>query len=492
MYVNSDEKNSYGGVDTSFDDIFESFGGVRVETANSIRILGQVNRVLHIEDPVQIDKYTVLEFRIEVIENPETFMLCFFENEQEVRGEAHIYEDEERCFSPKSLSGPIVVPLGIMFGFRKTSLGYVQLNQKGQALFDGELVLSDFRFYREGLDAYYFADGQCAVIDPNAIQVFLTNTQESRCACREGFVASNGGILLGKYDTCVSIIGNGYFFDKIGCAWDRECASGICSNGICEQPLPISMSSTVATTSPFKIKIGSQQDLQYGKLGGAVVLPSNSVSIYGITQASFDIEGSFNVTKYTKLKFGVIPNSLGLSTLMCFSTLQSIGRKQEECSSPCMNLQNLPQGKDKEVALGELFFDRNVTIQKISFMQKARSDDDSSLEAAFTDKTTVTNLQISDDVDFDLFDKRGVCKDKNAGRIRRNANDNPECICFDGYVSSNAGPSQGIYDTCIKCSDAYCNSPPNRHCGNVSVTYFQLAFLPLIDSDMFCNFRISR
>ena len=62
MYVNSGEKISYGGVDTSFDDIFESFGGVRVETANSIRSLGQVDRVLHIEDPVQIDKYTVWNF----------------------------------------------------------------------------------------------------------------------------------------------------------------------------------------------------------------------------------------------------------------------------------------------------------------------------------------------------------------------------------------------------------------------------------------------
>lgn len=154
MYVDSGEKISYGGVDTSFDDIFDSFGGVRVETANSIRSLGQVNRVLHIKDTIPIDKYTVLEFRLEVIENPETFMLCFFENEQEVRGEAHIYEDEERCFSPTS-SGPINVHLGIMFGFRKAFLGYIKLHQKGQALFDGELVLSDFRFYREGLDAYY-------------------------------------------------------------------------------------------------------------------------------------------------------------------------------------------------------------------------------------------------------------------------------------------------------------------------------------------------
>ena len=463
----------FAAVDSHFDDQFESNGGVRVESDSiSMRVFGNVERIIKFSEPVMVNKYTKLKFEVEKATSTQ-LDICIYTSELEVRGESFIFHDEERCHQGEN--GFNTISLGDLFKSRLVFINYIQIFQvvDNSILHDKETVVSNITFVDEGMESYYSnsAGENCEEIDKNSMSMTLVSSGEKKCVCRDGFVASTGGRLVGLYDTCISTVGTGGF-DKDSCDNFRQCASGKCIDGICEQSLPLSVPAfynASSSSSLFELQIDEQSvDASLPQLGG-VVTQDSSLDVFGMTRTKFLIKnGSLDVNKYTTMSFNVINNNLGVSTMICLNSADSITLMDEDCSSACIKVEELPQGISKKIQIGRLFHDQLVNVKYITIFQKLKANEESSRDAILSQKTKISGIEIHNDIETDIIDdKRNLCKDPNAVKLHTDSGEN-RCRCFDGYASSTrADKLQGIFDTCVKCNNP-CYNHNNVECGNVS------------------------
>jgi len=442
-------------LDNSFPEDFISVGGVRVESATSVKMIGNVQKLYKLTSPVRVDKYSILEIKLEYIKQMQTIGICLYESESEVTGSESLFEDESRCHNFVE-NGTIRIQIGALFGFRITEVHYLHLFQEDPNPLQGVSILSGFIFSTDGLEENYDDSAEdCESLDANSVAI--TNgfdvsiihgvSNERKCVCRDGFVASTGGNILGKYDSCVKMLSQG-LFDASPCTYSRECISGLCFGGICT--LVTNLGLRVTTSSTDGIIQGSMYSHSAGVDGGVALQPDNSINLYGTASVIYKLSDAVTVNKYTDLHVDAISVGQGISIKICLLTTDDFNTIQY-CPSFCYSANEGSMSIDTAVNVGEMVGDRMVQISHVGFLQTSHASDHS--PNIDDNKTSIQNVGLLErDGDKNITDAKGKCKDPNS-RILRDPSRiiGDRCSCFDGFVSSNGGKNQGIFDTCISC-----------------------------------------
>ncbi len=200
-------------------------GGVVVH-ADKIDLYGNVFQQYELSQPITVFKTTVLNFTLEAVVIVDTSTICFYEDEDDSKLRKWL-GTEYRCIDITSLqSGEnSIEKLGMLFDNRTTTIKFIEFHQSNKnGRRSGKRIISDMKFRFESVDDSNIA---CAERDPNAEQTDID------CICKEGFVASNGGRVLNRHDSCVQCYGSNCLFDGNDCTYNRDCMSGRCINNTC-------------------------------------------------------------------------------------------------------------------------------------------------------------------------------------------------------------------------------------------------------------------
>ncbi len=193
--------------------------------------------------------------------------------------------------------------------------------------------------------------------------------------------------------------------------------------------------------------------------GGINVQPDGWTHLYGSTHQVFGLSKSINVNKFTQLQYehepiiskdqnpGKNETQIDIHLEVCFYETLEI-KDIEECSSRCQEVQ---VGSDQRIEIGDIFNDRKTSINFIGFKQTNVWHDQTSMSSEYS-QLRIGQLRFLYDVDKRLRNDNGSCTDKNA-RIVRGFNNTSSCQCLDGFMASNGGLFQEVYDSCIDCFD---------------------------------------
>ena len=177
--------------------------------------------------PIKVHRYFTFEFAIGVRIEPEYFHICLYETEDGLEEEDALVGNEFRCTNITSY-GIVNLNVGRFFDDRITDVSSVvfrQINTLDQRL--GETDVQHIKLLPFEGDGLFKSDGTCN--DLNAYTSVLNG--DVRCICFEGFVGSNGGIILGEFDSCVNCLGCA--LDNEMCNRDRDCMMGTCVDNSC-------------------------------------------------------------------------------------------------------------------------------------------------------------------------------------------------------------------------------------------------------------------
>jgi len=446
-------------LDNSFLSTFSSIGGIRAESKNTIRIFGNVHKLYKLLSSAYVDKYTTLNAQLEQVQPFQNFRLCLFENKNEVVGNSTLLQDEKRCQYVIG-DGAISLHLGEFFSFKVTRVRYLSILLESDNSLDGEAVFSDFNLRREGLDDYDKLSGtNCPVLDAHSVN-FMDSSGRSKCVCIDGFVASNGGKILERYDTCVPTLFSAGGFDFSPCSYFRECASGTCFEGLCSPAGSLHVQINVFEMDYVVNESELIPSNAVGEVGGIILQIDNVLTIFGSTQCLFKIQRpanifnnvrtpkSVSVNKYTKMKFNAKIPEEGIRTMVCLSAAADWD-VLKECPSSCFELRNNLGETSYVVDVGAMFNDRIVEINYIAFIQTSTSNAPTSIGF---EGTSIFNIQLVDDEIENVLESNGECRDPNSLRLRSaNISASDICVCMDGFISSNDGKKRGAYDTCLNC-----------------------------------------
>jgi len=452
----------------------ESGGGIRAESENVIRIFGNVHKLYKFLSPAYVDKYTTFNAQLEQVKPFQTFRMCMYNNHDEVIGNSTLLEDERRC-QYIIVDGAINIYLGEFFGFKITQARYFSIFLESDNSSDGEVVLSGLALRREGLDDYdNFSGTNCPALDANSA-ILTDSSGRSKCMCIDGFVASNGGKVLERYDTCVSTLSSMGGFDFSPCIHFRECASGTCSEGLCSPAGLLRIQINISEINDVVEGLEFIPSNTVDEAGGVILQPDNVLTIFGSTQYFFKIPRPanllnerlpkpVNVNKYTKMKFSAKVPEGGTRTRVCLTTAADLD-VIKDCPSSCFEMNGVVGETSYIVDVGAMFNDRIIEVNYIAFLQTSSSN----APATFGfEGTSIFNIQLVDDEIENVLDANGRCRDPNSLRLRsasRSASD--VCVCLDGFVSSNDEKLSGVYDTCLNCLtviESECFPPVINNC----------------------------
>ncbi len=203
-------------------------GGVVVH-ADKIDLYGNVHQQYELSQPITVFKTTALNFILNT-EEVDASSICLYKDEDDAKLRKWL-GTEYRCIDIASFqSGEnSIEKLGMLFDNRTTRINIIEFRQSNQnSRRSGKSIISDIKFHFNFVDNSNIA---CSERDPNTEQ--STTGKVSRCICKEGFVASNGGRVLNKHDSCVNCYDGKCSFDGNFCSYDRNCMSGRCINNIC-------------------------------------------------------------------------------------------------------------------------------------------------------------------------------------------------------------------------------------------------------------------
>ena len=170
------------------------------------------------EAPIDVHKFSRLKFSLDALQTTEQFSVCLYESKGGV-AEGELVGSEIRCKEVQSY-GNIEIEIGSFFDYRATqvnSISFVQVNPLNPK--SGKSVLSNLAI--ESGDKTDIIDDLGFCIDDNA---YLT--EEKACVCEENYVGSNGGKVLGEFDSCVPCLDCA--LDGDFCTRDRDCMMGSC------------------------------------------------------------------------------------------------------------------------------------------------------------------------------------------------------------------------------------------------------------------------
>ena len=214
---------------------------------NSIELHGDTAILYELQTPLEVHKFVVFKLEIGVIEKVHEIRACLYENEEDALGRQKMVGEEFRCSI--LLPGSVEISAGALFEDRKsfiTHIRFEQVNIMPSRL--GKTILSKLSILTDDKIRIFDAEGNC--VDKEASKESNDITVEQQCYCAENFVASNGGKILGNYDTCIQCLLDTTIcatclpeshcaFDDEPCAVNRDCAMGSCENGMCRPGVSI-------------------------------------------------------------------------------------------------------------------------------------------------------------------------------------------------------------------------------------------------------------
>ncbi len=177
------------------------------------------------------------------------------------------------------------------------------------------------------------------------------------------------------------------------------------------------------------------------KQGGVLVQEyDKTINLVGSVDRLFQLSSAITVNKLTSISFTFNHQSIELEqTSLCFYEDLSVN-VINECESRCYS----PKVGENDINFGHIFHDRNTTVQYMRLKQIG-SLDDTKME---NDISTISNL-LTRTESATIINDFGLCKDPNSVILQ--SPQGPSCRCLDGFVSSNGGNVQGLYDTCVSC-----------------------------------------
>lgn len=430
-------------------------GGIRVENEFTIRIYEELDRIYSFEASVEIDKYSYFSFEIMKIVAPSNLEFCIYEDDSEIYSNSTLIEDELRCENVLSTENDVVtISLGKLFAYRKSEVKHFRISQNQDSIAGrvtsqkSEVILSNLKFFREDPDAFYnLNDMDCASYDSNS--TLVPNESFKKCVCNDGYVSSNQGKIVGKYDTCVPNlpIGEDGLFDQSKCDHFRQCASGFC-NGVCTEAGQLNV--TYAVNSTVGVVEARTMSGKSGGNSGLVLGADNKLNLYGEVQSMHELSQAIRVNKFTELLLDIEQGTDVVSSKICLLPEQDLDIFGK-CSVFCKTLEVTQGTSIATVNVAKLFTDHTVEVKYVAFLQRSRTSGGLLTRAKYT--STISRIELRDQETEQVLNNLNECKDPNARRARnidRNKGDSDYCMCYDGFISSNE-KMRGIYDTCTPC-----------------------------------------
>lgn len=428
-------------------------GGVRVNGDNNLTLLGTLHKVYKFSEVIKSNRYTFIELNLETVMHPYSLEICFYEKMSEVLELVQIIDFEERCQNVPTSSGTVNISLGSRFNHRLANIRYMTFKQVDMAfniLQSAEISISTIAIrYEEPTEYYDFYGSDCSTFDSNSIQL---NTRSGiRCSCKENYVSSNGGKIVGKNDVCIPNIDRMGQYDGMPCSLFLECASGYCIDGSCESAGEMILSITESTGSTEEIDAWrrSISVMEYSNDNGEILGPDGILKLFGDTESVYSLSRIVTVSKYTTLKIAVDRVGYDLSCEICI--LPSLDMTTiKSCPLLCMDLDPIIGEEFVQIKIRDVLRYRKLDVQYLLFRQKTLST------IRFGQHTLIKSIQFLQDEIEPLLDNSGQCRDKNSKKVRRYDRSRSVisadfCECFDGFLSSSGTKLRGEYDICLDC-----------------------------------------
>ncbi len=179
------------------------------------------------------------------------------------------------------------------------------------------------------------------------------------------------------------------------------------------------------------------------------------LELYGSYSASFNITPPIIVNKFTRLNFTIDAFDY-LNTEVCFPETLSEACITEQCFTP-------DKVGSTDVDLGQILNGGNTKISFFTVTQKWNERDNDV-------PVSISGWTFWDGPNTDIIFENNTCKDPNAEPEPIGVQ---ECLCKDGFVSSNGGKKQSISDKCVGClfsrycsfEGGYCSDEGDVVCG---------------------------
>ncbi len=197
------------------------------------------------------------------------------------------------------------------------------------------------------------------------------------------------------------------------------------------------------------------------ELGGVSVHPNGWLHLYGSFTKYFKLSNSIDINKFTQMKIQVhkepFSEERNLDSKLIICLYEDIGKGiKEDCPSRCKEVEiSIDQTliptdmlKERTLFLGDMFNSRKTNVNYIVLRQSYPSSRQSMLSLEYT---RIEEIRFIDtDVHYITGNR---CLDNNARLLTVQQSKIQTCQCLDGFVASNGGKIQGVYDTCISCLD---------------------------------------
>lgn len=206
-------------------------GGITTEADGALHLHGDVAILYELQSPIAVNKFVHLKMKLNSLVTVDTIRVCLYESEEDAMGLNVLVGDEYRC-NDISTSGNVDINVGGLFEDRITSVTFVSFEQSnGGNPLSGSTLLSNISF--EAKEEMSILDSNNNCIDRWSNK-FMGLSEEPKCLCSSGYVASNGGKFLGVYDSCIKCLPKSLCaFDGESCTMDRECSLGSCKDESC-------------------------------------------------------------------------------------------------------------------------------------------------------------------------------------------------------------------------------------------------------------------
>lgn len=203
-----------------------------------LEVLYDTFRFFKLSQGLEVNKLTKFQANFSKAQDVQT-SICFFENLEDSDNEVSCQELE-----PNEESGGYTeFLLGEVINYKNATLNYIAVKQNSTSS-TTPTILKDFAFI-EGQAQALLNDGVC--IDTNANKI-----ADESCQCKDGFVSSNGGKILGKFDQCVPCFMSDFcFFEGQTCNRNEDCDMGECTNTVCATNVSKYVFMTYFTEIPF-------------------------------------------------------------------------------------------------------------------------------------------------------------------------------------------------------------------------------------------------
>ncbi len=174
------------------------------------------------------------------------------------------------------------------------------------------------------------------------------------------------------------------------------------------------------------------------------------LELYGNYSKSFNITPPIMVNKFTRLNF-TIDAINALNVEICFLETLSEACVTEQCFTP-------DKVGSSDVDLGQILNGGNTEMSFFTVTQIWNERDNDV-------PVSISGWNFWDGPNTDIVYENNTCKDPNAEPEPIGVQ---ECLCKDGFVSSNGGKKQSVSDKCVECLlSRYC-SFEGGYCGDES------------------------